>query len=166
MAAATRQLLSVTSELYDRGDLVFAESKRLTKLDAKVASAASSLSDALRHAQPSESTLSSRLSSSGVLEKALFDCKAALEQLGALSDNRSRMHEARVDALRSVGAAQDDERRATRDEIAKRRQACDRDFDAGIAALYARYAGSGIDSSVDNAITATSSPADASSAPA
>jgi hypothetical protein len=48
--------------------------------------------------------------------------KAALEQLGALSDNRSRMHEARVDALRSVGAAQDDERRATRDEIAKRRQ--------------------------------------------
>jgi hypothetical protein len=78
MAAATRQLLSVTSELYDRGDLVFAESKRLTKLDAKVASAASSLSDALRHAQPSESTLSSRLSSSGVLEKALSDCEAEL----------------------------------------------------------------------------------------
>ncbi len=73
MAAATRQLLSVTSELFDHADFVFAESKRLTKLDSKVASAAVCVQDALRDARPRR--VVSESLSSGVLTKSLQECE-------------------------------------------------------------------------------------------
>lgn len=74
MAAATRHLLSLTSELFDKSDAVFAESKKLAKLDTRLASAASSLRDLQVECRSVGNELSTRVASSGALAGALSSC--------------------------------------------------------------------------------------------
>lgn len=146
MAAATRNLLSLTSELFDKSEAVFAESKKLTKLDSRLASSSTALREMQHESRSVGHWLSERLGSSGTLAAALASCEsvlpagfacgspsaltkdwpptgnAAVAHLGELGSNRQRMAEARVDALAQQEVAQQAGRQATVAEVEQRRR--------------------------------------------
>lgn len=75
MAGATRNLLSLTSELFDKSDAVFTESKKLVKLQDRLASGSTTFKELIHECRPVGQGFAERLAGSGALAAALASCE-------------------------------------------------------------------------------------------